>query len=112
MADVFIDLGGQKWPVNYSYQDVKSICRQAGRITLFDLLGRLAGQDLDVLSVALLVAFESKNPRITVEKIDVMVAEFLKGDGRIVDITNPITEAIEATGAVKRTKKEAPDPLV
>ena len=109
-ADITLDKPRR---LRYRWQDIRDLTRRLGGVTLQDLLAKLGAADPETISVAMLLGLRHEQPRITMEQIDELLDAYFRREeppGRLGDILNAITEAIQASGLLRdRSKPTEPE---
>ena len=112
MSNVVIDFAkkGKPRQLTYKWTALRSISQRLNGMTLMEFLSRLASQQPDCLSVALMVGLSSDDKRLTMEKVDTLIQEHIDAKGKLSELVNLVLEALETDGLLHKEKGSDEDP--
>ena len=87
--------------LKYRWPDLRDLSRRLNGASLSQLFTRLGEADPDAVSMALMVGLRHQDGKLTLDKVDELIQGFFDGGGKVADLLNAITEAIQSSGVVR-----------
>ena len=99
----------RKRRLKFRVTEARELSRRLGGVSTVALVAKLAELDLEAITVGLQLGLRHEDKKLTVETTDDLVQGFLDRGGRLVDLSNAVSEALEACGVFRFRSKEAED---
>ncbi len=91
------------------FKELRDLENRMGGIAFGDILAKLSSMSFNAILQTLHVGLRGDDPRLTMSKLEDILADYMNNGGSIGDLLSPITEALDVSGVTGTRTKDEPD---